>query len=126
MPQSAAFGSIVARTVEQLRQAHANHRYTAKDMMGCFGRAVRGMPRILSPREGFGGADFRRGHTMIAASDAPYEALPVAAKQPDAPDTEKLCGSTGIINVGMFGRRIVVKLKWAVRCKSVRPCAHPI
>ncbi len=116
----APFIDIVRGAAKRLRAAVANHRHTARDFMGALARVCRGdaFAALTSPASF--GPDYRRGHASLTSTDAPYVALAAAESAPDAPNTERLCGSTGIINVGMFGRRLVIKSKWLVRARAWR------
>ena len=69
------------------------------------------------------GTDYHAGHALISSVDLPYAALDIASTVPHAPDLEALCGSTGIINVGVCGKHIVLKYKWLVRARASRVAA---
>lgn len=111
--------SIIADSASRLRKAfakqHQNARQFIAKLCSMFGRNA---TSLTSPASF--GPDYRRGHTSLESSDAPYGSLSAIASMEGAPDTVALCGSTGIINFGMFGLRPVIKMKWLVRCVCPR------
>jgi len=103
----------VAKTV-------ANKNYTAIGFMRLVLTTVLSYLATHGAAPSIFGADYISGHPQISNVDLPYAAFDIASTVAHAPDLEALCGSTGIINVGVCGKHIVLKYKWLVRARASR------
>lgn len=64
-------------------------------------------PTQLSP-------ELVRGHAKLGQADLPYYLISEAEKRADCPDLEETLLTSGFVNLGFYGKHIVVKRRYIV------------
>jgi hypothetical protein len=122
--------SIIRSLRPRVAKTVVNKNYTAVGFMRMLLTTVLSYLATHGSSPSIFGTDYNSGHAMISSVDLPYAALDIASTVAHAPDLEALCGSTGIINVGVCSKYIVFKYKWLVSALllSVQPAdpANPV
>ena len=112
--------SIIRSLRPRVAKTVVNKNYTAVGFMRMLLTTVLSYLATHGSSPSIFGTDYNSGHAMISSVDLPYAALDIASTVAHAPDLEALCGSTGIINVGVCSKYIVFKYKWLVSAPASR------
>lgn len=114
--------SIIRSLRPRVAKTVANKNYTAVSFVRLLLSTVLSYLATHGSSPSIFGPEYHSGHTMISAIDLPYAVFDTASTMAHSPDLESMCGSTGIINVGVCSKHIVLKYKWLV--SAPRPAAR--
>lgn len=107
-------------------QAVANKKCTTVYFLRKLLVAITSVLAISSSYPAAFGPDYRSGHYVLSVVDLPFEAMSIASSVHNCPDLDALCGSSGIINIGVWDKHVVLKYKWLVRYRSQAHLHRPL
>lgn len=114
--------SIIRSLRPRVAKTVVNKNYTAVSFVRLLLSTVLSYLATHGSSPSIFGPEYHSGHTMISTIDLPYAVFDTASTMAHSPDLESMCGSTGIINVGVCSKHIVLKYKWLV--SAPRPAAR--